>query len=53
VKEESKLNPELKQEELDQWQAEVSSLGERLMQAQKAIIKKRRESRKADHDGTS
>ena len=42
---------ELKREEkLDQLQAKVNSLGERLMQAQKAIIEKRRQARKADHD---
>ena len=48
--EESKLKPESKQEKLDRLQAKVNSLGERLMQAQKAIIEKRREARKADHD---
>ena len=32
---------------------ERDSLHERLMQAQKAAIEKRRQARKADHDGTS
>jgi len=48
VTEESKLEPELKREKfnVDQWQAEVRSFGERLMEAQKAMIEKRRQARK-------
>ena len=50
--EESKLEPELKREKfnVDQWQAEVRSLGERLMEAQKAMIEKRRQDRKDGKD---
>jgi hypothetical protein len=52
VTEEAKLEAELKREKfnVDQWQAEVRSLGERLMEAQKAMIEKRRQDRKDGKD---
>ena len=51
--EESKVKYEGSPENVEEWQkamAEVRSLGERLMEAQKAMIEKRRQDRKDGKD---